>query len=81
MHGLGAPLRQFLRFTRPWERVLLGVVLFVVGALTTFYFLSALGVVIAGITIVGSLRRRREATAGAGRMGINEATGSEVDES
>ena len=59
MHGLGASLREFVRFARPRDRVLLGVALFVVGALVNFYFLAALGVVLAGVTIVGAVRRRR----------------------
>ena len=72
MHGFGASLREFVRFARPWERVVLGVALFVIGAVTSFYFLSALGVVIAGVTIMGALRRRREAAAGAGSTGVSE---------
>jgi hypothetical protein len=78
VHGLGAPLRQFVRFARPWERVLLGIVLFVGGALLQSYVIAALGVVIVGVTIMGVLRRRREAMAG---TGVSEKeTGSEVGE-
>ena len=48
-------MRQFLRFTRPWERVLLGVVLFVVGAELKLNIVPALGVVIVGVTILGAV--------------------------
>ena len=77
MHGLRAPLRQFLRFTRPWERVLLGVVLFVVGAELNLDIVAALGVVIVGVTILGAVRRRRWT----GAVGAGGETGSatEVD--
>lgn len=59
MHGLGASLRQMLRFARPWERVVLGVVLFVVATLLRSYVLAALGVVIVGVTVVSAARTRR----------------------
>jgi hypothetical protein len=77
VHGLVAPLRQFLRFTRTWERVLLGVVLFVIGAVLNFNVVSALGVVIIGVTILGAVRRRR----GTGVVAVADETGTatEVD--
>jgi hypothetical protein len=81
VHGLGPSLRQFVRFTRPWERVVLGLVLLVVGAVTNFYFLSAVGVVLAGVTILGVRRRRRDGVAGANPSAVSEKDpGSEVRE-
>jgi len=80
VHGLGAPLRQFLRFTRPWERVVLGVVLFVFGAVVNFYFLSAVGVVIAGVTILGAVRRRRETEVVGESDEVGPATEADVNE-
>ncbi len=78
MHGLGASLREFVRFARPRDRILLGVAMFVVGALVNFYFLSAVGVVLAGVTILGAVRRRREA--GVVGAGGEAETETDVDE-
>lgn len=78
MHGLGASLREFVRFARPRDRILLGVALFVFGAVTNFYFLAAVGVVLAGVTIVGVVRRRREA--GVVGAGGEAETETDVDE-
>ena len=62
MHGLGASLRQMLRFARPWERLVLGVVLFVVATSLGAYVLAALGAVIVGVTVLGVVRTRRGAS-------------------
>jgi len=67
MHGLGASLRQILRFARPWERIALGVVIFVVATSLGSYVLAALGVVIVGVTVLGLVRARRGVT------GVSEA--------
>ena len=64
MHGLGASLRQMLRFARPWQRIVLGVALFVVATLLQSYVLAALGAVIVGVTVMGVVRARRGVTGG-----------------
>lgn len=77
MHGLGASLRQMLRFARPWERVVLGVVLFVVATVLRSYVLAALGAVIVGVTVLGVVRTRRRA---AGASEVEAEKGSGVGE-
>jgi hypothetical protein len=74
--GFRASLRQMLRFTRPWERVLLGVVIFVGALLIRSYSLAALGVVIVGVTVLGVVRARR---AGADVSGAETETESESE--
>jgi hypothetical protein len=59
MHGIFAPLRQFVRFAKPWERIVLGVALTVVGILTGFYIASAIGIVLLGLTIAAWVKGRR----------------------
>jgi uncharacterized membrane protein YphA (DoxX/SURF4 family) len=58
MHGLGAALRQFLHFAKPWQRVALGLVLTLIGAFTGLYALSAVGIVLVAMPVVGWFRRR-----------------------
>ena len=59
MHGILAPLRQFVRFAKPWERVVLGVALTVVGLFTGFYIASAIGIVLVVLTIAAWVKGRR----------------------
>lgn len=59
VHGIMGPLRQFLTMARPWERVVVGVVLAVVGALLGIYIVSAIGVVLVLLVIVGWSRSLR----------------------
>ncbi len=92
MGGIGSSVRQMLKFARPWERVLLGVVLFVVATALQSYVLAALGLVIVGVTVLGVVRARRGTTAGTGdgegdggtgtgaETGSDPATGSERGE-
>jgi hypothetical protein len=72
VHGLGASLRQMLTFARPWQRVVLGVALFVVATVLRSYFLAALGLVIAGVAVLGAVRARR------GVPGVSEAATAEA---
>jgi hypothetical protein len=53
------PLRQFLTMAKPWQRVVVGVVLAVVGALLRSYVVSAIGVVLVGLVVLGWYRRWR----------------------
>jgi hypothetical protein len=58
VHGITGPLRQFLTLAKPWQRVVAGVVLAVVGALVGIYIVSAIGVVLVILVVAGWLRRR-----------------------
>ena len=62
MHGIFAPLRQFVRFAKPWQRILLGVVLTVVGLFTGLYVVTAIGVVLVVLPIAAWLKGRRSET-------------------
>jgi hypothetical protein len=53
------PLRQFFTMAKPWQRVVVGVVLTVVGALLGAYIISAIGIVLVGLVILGWFRRWR----------------------
>ena len=81
MGGIGASLRQMLTFARPWERVVLGVVLFAVATSLGSYVLAALGLVIVGVTVLGMVRARKEAGAGTGASdtGTETATDAATD--
>ena len=59
MHGIFAPLRQFVRFAKPWQRILLGAILTVVGLFTGLYVVTAIGVVLVVLPIAAWLKRRR----------------------
>jgi uncharacterized membrane protein len=59
MHGIFAPLRQFMRFARPWQRILLGAILTLVGLFTGLYVVTAIGVVLVVLPIAAWLKRRR----------------------
>lgn len=75
MHGPGASLRQMLRFARPWERVVLGLVIVAVATPLGSYFLAALGLVIVGVTVLGMVRTRR------GGAGVSEVKAESESES
>jgi uncharacterized membrane protein len=62
MHGILAPLRQFVRFAKPWQRIALGVVLTVVGLFTGLYVVTAIGVVLVVLPIAAWVKRRRDQT-------------------
>jgi uncharacterized membrane protein HdeD (DUF308 family) len=62
MHGIFAPLRQFVRFAKPWQRILLGVVLTLVGLFTGLYVVTAIGVVLVVLPIAAWLKGRRSET-------------------
>jgi hypothetical protein len=67
MHGIFAPLRQFMRFAKPWQRILLGGILTVVGLFTGLYVVTAIGVVLVVLPVAAWLKRRRgPAEAGTG---------------
>ena len=53
-----APFRQFLRFAKPWQRMVLGVVLTVVGLFTGLYVVTAIGIVLVVLPVVGWFKRR-----------------------
>lgn len=59
MQGIRDALRQFLRLAKPWERVVAGVVLAVVGALLGIYIVSAIGVVLVILVVAAWFRSRR----------------------
>ncbi len=59
MHGIFAPLRQFVRFAKPWQRILLGVVLTVVGLFTGLYVVTAIGIVLVVLPIAAWVKGRR----------------------
>jgi hypothetical protein len=59
VHGIMGSLRQFLRLAKPWERVVAGVVLAVVGALLEIYIVSAIGVVLVILVVAGWFRSLR----------------------
>jgi hypothetical protein len=73
------PLRQFLRLTKPWERVVAGVVLAVGGALLGIYIISAIGVVLVILVVAGWLRRRRGGDAPAGTGAVEPEAGATSD--
>jgi hypothetical protein len=62
MHGILAPLRQFVRFAKPWQRIALGVVLTVVGLFTGLYVVTAIGVVLVVLPIAAWVKGRRDQT-------------------
>lgn len=74
VHGIMRPLRQFLTLAKPWQRVVAGVVLAVVGALLGIYIVSAIGVVLVILVVAGWFRRRR----GGGGPASGEAAGPEA---
>jgi hypothetical protein len=53
------PIRQFLTMAKPWQRVVVGVVLAAVGGLLGSYVISAIGVVLVGLVVIASFRRWR----------------------
>lgn len=59
MHGIFAPLRQFVRFAKPWQRILLGAILTVVGLFTGLYVVTAIGLVLVVLPIAASVKERR----------------------
>ncbi len=59
MHGMMAPLREFLRLAKPWQRVVAGAALTVVGSLTGLYVVAAIGIVLVVLPIAGWFRGRR----------------------
>jgi uncharacterized membrane protein HdeD (DUF308 family) len=60
MHGILAPLRQFVRFAKPWQRILAGAILAVIGLFTGLYVVTAVGVVLVVLPIAAWVRGRRE---------------------
>jgi hypothetical protein len=67
-------LRPFLTMAKPWQRVALGLVLAVVGALLGSYVISAIGVVLVGLVVMGWYRRWR----GHGAPSLEGAAATEV---
>lgn len=59
MHGIFAPLRQFMRFAKPWQRIALGVILTVVGLFTGLYVVTAIGIVLVVLPIAAWLKARK----------------------
>jgi uncharacterized membrane protein YphA (DoxX/SURF4 family) len=59
MHGLGAALRQFLHLAKPWQRMVVGVVLTVIGFFTGLYVVAAIGIVLVALPVVGWFKRHR----------------------
>jgi uncharacterized membrane protein len=62
MHGIFAPLRQFMRFAKPWQRIALGVILTLVGLFTGLYVVTAIGVVLVALPIIAWNKGRRTET-------------------
>ncbi len=73
--GSHASLRQFFRFARPWQRALLGVVVALFGVLIQSGAVSALGVVIVGLAIIGAFRGRQSDPEDMSRMEKPEDAG------
>jgi hypothetical protein len=74
MHGIFAPLRQFVRFAKPWQRILLGVVLTVVGLFTGLYVVTAIGVVLVVLPTAAWLKGRRSETEKADGVSASKPT-------
>ena len=73
VHGIMGPLRQFLTLAKPWQRVVVGVALAVVGALLGIYIVSAIGAVLVLLVAAGWFRRWRGRSAAAPDASEHEA--------
>lgn len=60
MHGIFAPLRQFVRLAKPWQRILVGAILTLVGLFTGLYVVTAIGVVLVVLPIAAWVKGRRD---------------------
>lgn len=74
MHGIQAPLRQFVRFAKPWQRIGLGAVLTVVGLFTGLYVVTAIGVVLVVLPIVAWVKGRRSESEATPADGVSAAS-------
>jgi hypothetical protein len=55
-----APLRQFMRLAKPWQRVVVGLVMVAVGWVLGIYILAALGAVFVILAAAGWVKQRRD---------------------
>jgi hypothetical protein len=75
MHGIGAPLRQFIVTAKPWQRMAAGVVVIAVGVLLSNYVLTAFGVVFVVLPVAAWLKRWRGGGGGGGPEGPDAGDG------
>ncbi len=66
MHGIWASLRQFIVTSKPWQRMVAGVVVIAVGVLLGNYVLTAFGAVFVILPAARWVKRRRVGAAAAG---------------
>ncbi len=72
VHGMWAPIRQFLVTAKPWQRMVLGLVVIAVGVLLGNYVITAFGVVFVVLPAAGWVKRRRAGGLGPPHAGEQE---------